>query len=453
MFADGLPDDARRLVLHHLPVRSLIACEGVSKHLRSAATEDEIWRSRCEEHWPRCNIGSAAPSCRACFANANGWWQLSTLPRTIIECVSGRRPRGYSNEITAIDSDETTVISAMDTICLRSGETEKAWKLGKYQKVNDLKLLPDGSGAALALIHGAPAGDDLSDNLCGLCQVVRLDAHSVEYGTMNAPLPEPVWSNRDTEGTARFGRRYSALLLSGPSHAFLLNTHDNVFPLARLDLSSGALTDERGTHHDWPVYDWKLRSACADGDGSPHELTIGMMRASESVLVHHDIRVPDPRNCTLQATGHAHVRRVRQGSTGTHTVLTSHSRSKAIEVWDLRKFGSSGFGSGSAGGGTAGHVTPRAEPADRFVCAGNAPDMHCAHGIVTAISGGPPGTTYGAKLHVFSASPRRLSAECALPEIVIDDGHRLTCPLGITRTGRTLTLIADRQRLLQCRVP
>ena len=43
----SLPDDARRLVLHRLPVESLIACEAVSKRLRAAATEDEVW-------WPRC---------------------------------------------------------------------------------------------------------------------------------------------------------------------------------------------------------------------------------------------------------------------------------------------------------------------------------------------------------------------------------------------------------------
>ena len=64
-----------------------------------------------------------------------------------------------------------------------------------------------------------------------------------------------------------------------------------------------------------------------------------------------------------------------------------------------------------------------------------------------------PGTTYGAKLHVISSAPRRLAVETTLSEIVVDDAHRLACPLGVKLTGRTLTLIADKQRLLTLQVP
>ena len=131
---------------------------------------------------------------------------------------------------------------------------------------------------------------------------------------------------------------------------------------------------------------------------------------------------------------------MRHGTAGTPYVLTSHTRSKAVELWDLRKFGSG--------------PPAKAEPVEAYRCAGNAPDFHCAHGIVAAVCGGAPGTTYGAKLHIFSSAPRRLAAETTLNEIVVDDAHRLTCPLGVKLTGcNTLTLVADRHRLLTCRVP
>ena len=311
-----------------------------------------------------------------------------------------------------------------------------AWATKRFQHIKDVRLLPAG-GAALALVSAVPP-EDHNDH--GLCQAFCLTAHSLEHGTFDAPLPEPIWSNRG-DGLGRFDQ----LLPSGPSNVYLLNTTTAVYCVARLDLTTGVISDYRATHHAWPV-PFELRSACHDGQDTPHELTTAMKRGSESVLVHHDLRIPSAYSgCALCATGHANVRRIRQGSAGTRTVLSSHSRSKSIELWDLRKFGSAGA--------LLGERAPIGEPSDDFRCAGNAPDMQCENGIIAAISGGAPGTTYGAKLHVFSASPRRLSAEYILPEIVIDDGHRLSCPLGITLTGRMLTLMADRQRLLRCWVP
>ena len=123
-------------------------------------------------------------------------------------------------------------------------------------------------------------------------------------------------------------------------------------------------------------------------------------------------------------------------------MLTSHTRSKLIELWDLRKFGTGLW-----------HAACRPAPVESFRCAGNAPDFDCEAGIIAAVCGGAPGTTYGAKLSVLSSAPRRLAVETTLSEIVVDDGHRLTCPLGVKLTGRTLTLIADKQRLLTLRVP
>ena len=39
-----LPGDARRLVFAHLPLKSLLSCEAVSKQLHTAAVEDEVWQ-------------------------------------------------------------------------------------------------------------------------------------------------------------------------------------------------------------------------------------------------------------------------------------------------------------------------------------------------------------------------------------------------------------------------
>ena len=68
-----LPGDALRLVFAHLPLKSLLSCEAVSKQLHTAAVEDEVWQWRCEEHWPSANLGSTVATYRACFRSANGW--------------------------------------------------------------------------------------------------------------------------------------------------------------------------------------------------------------------------------------------------------------------------------------------------------------------------------------------------------------------------------------------
>ena len=92
-------------------------------------------------------------------------------------------------------------------------------------------------------------------------------------------------------------------------------------------------------------------------------------------------------------------------------------------------------------------------PVDSFRCSGNAPDFACEDGVVAAVSGGSPGTTYGAKLHTFGTSPRRLASECLLPEIVSSDSFWHSCSTGLKLTGRTLTMVADAQRILRCTMP
>ena len=196
---ETLPDDARRLVLQRLSTRSLIRCEAVSKTLRSATTEDGVWQPRCLEYWPSCHIGSTVRSYRCCFASANGWLHLPTLPRAVFEGFKGttRRRSAPMTQIHAFDADETRVTTAtMQNNCInirfQSGEIDVAWVTGSSQRVHDVKLLPD-ADAVLALVFGPAPGDAPFESLC---QVVRLNAHALERGTIDAPLPEPIWSNR-----------------------------------------------------------------------------------------------------------------------------------------------------------------------------------------------------------------------------------------------------------------
>merc|ERR1711871_1867070 len=125
------------------------------------------------------------------------------------------------------------------------------------------------------------------------------------------------------------------------------------------------------------------------------------------------------RPACIATTGHANVRRVRHATAGTPYVLTSHTRSKLVERWDLRKFGTAAQYSALSS------LSLKHMPVESFRCAGNAPDFHCEAGLIAAVCGGAPGTTYGAKLHLLSSAPRRLAVETSLSEIVVDDAHRL----------------------------
>ena len=194
------------------------------------------------------------------------------------------------------------------------------------------------------------------------------------------------------------------------------------------------------------------RSMCCH-PAAPYEVTLALRNGSRSMLVHLDPRLPGWSALGAE-THHSHILRVR--SAGPNSVLTSHTRSKEIHLWDIRRFGCSAIGldgSHLPAASTQYPTQARTAPVGSYKCAGNAPDMHCDAGIIAAVSGGAPGTTYGAKLHIFSDAPRRLAVDATLSEVVIDDGHRLSCPQGIRLDGRTLTMVADKQRLLRCWVP
>ena len=59
------------------------------------------------------------------------------------------------------------------------------------------------------------------------------------------------------------------------------------------------------------------------------------------------------------------------------------------------------------------------------------------------------------KLQVFADRPRRISnsAGAVLPEIVMDTFNRHGYARGLRLGTRTLTLLADRERLIRCTMP
>jgi hypothetical protein len=513
-----LPGDARRLVFAHLPLKSLLSCEAVSKQLHTAAVEDEVWQQRCEEHWPSANLGSTVATYRACFRSANGWSRLPALPRAVanVDPADGqrtsRRSAPVAPSICAFDaSTHAQVCATSQRVCLRWAGQERTveWANRPSLALADVKLLPGSEGCSCSGSNitraRARARARARTRTCYREAPRPLGLFRRGGATLLVPLGSdalaaPLWSSEDLEpGDTAARAPFDELLMTDDATSVLLvGRRAGWLPppsIISLDLTRPAVTGRKASYtysEGLCLPADELRSACNDPSSAPHQVTAAMKLGGaaarihlrlphtrtqtiptprpssqphptitgppppprpprtgtvpsptgESRLLHYDLRV-GPIGCqhTCMATGHANVRRVRQGTAGTPYVLTSHTRSKLIELWDLRKFGS-GL-----------QAACRPVPVESFRCAGNAPDFHCEAGIIAAICGGAPGTTYGAKLHVFSSAPRRLAVETTLSEIVVDDAHRLACPLGVKLTGRTLTLIADKQRLLTLRVP
>ncbi len=262
------------------------------------------------------------------------------------------------------------------------------------------------------------------------------------------PEPTPLWKTWSVGDGGGFTQFESV----DATHALVLRTkYPNVDSLSATnglvlaDLCADAAVHRLPTLHQSDV-PFHAKSMCK----LPHtlEATVAMRFGARSFLFHADLRTAATWVAKVE-THHEGVLRARCGGADGFSVLASHSRSRRIQLWDLRRFRHAE----GAAGDPVGRPSQHDQPADEFICAGNAPDFHCSHGIVAAISGGPARAQYGAKLHVFSAAPRRLAVEVTLPEIVIDEGYRLRVPQGIKLAGRTCTVLADKERLLRCWVP
>jgi len=84
---------------------------------------------------------------------------------------------------------------------------------------------------------------------------------------------------------------------------------------------------------------------------------------------------------------------------------------------------------------------------------GNGPDFASdeSHSMVACIAPGPPGTTFGAKVHLFG--PGGMQVETVTTEIIIDSHYRKTVTRGVSLWHRSLSILADEQRILRYHIP
>lgn len=431
-----LPRDLLVAVLRRLSASSLLACEATSKTLRQAASDDSLWGAVGAPFWPLGpNLGALAPTCRACYYSANGWAHLRKCTRrveSVEEGSRGARQRGPRRWIAAFDANATMLLIATthggagpETITVRRGDGLPAEAVDQAlggAAVHDVKLPAADSARPLVLAQDAD----------GLARIGVLDTGALHVSW--------AWQSVSTLPRVSIGRpRFElACPAAAPQRALLRDTT----ALAVVDLQAGATL----SRHPWagPGGAWEARSACADPQ-QPEVAVVAWRGPQRSVLTLFDCRLPEGLAAAALETHHANVCRLAAGPH--HSCYTSHARCKDIERWDLRRASTSGLASPLSPHGA------RSAPCERARCSGNAPDFDFQGGVLAAVSGGAAGTQLGAKVHVFSSEPRSLAAECTLPEVVSDEtAHRLSCPRGIRVSGRSISLLADAQRVIQCRV-
>ena len=446
---DSLPEEARRLVLRNLPAPSLCACQSVCHALKESASCDEIWQTLCQQHWRGARLGQFVRSYQECYRSANGWANLRSVPRAIAydaqnmgaiipwtEFLGPKRQR-ILHELTAFDATEATFVAASAERAYRyafhfesCGTVSKLEvSLGGY--LYDLRLLPhaEETPSALALVN------DLS--IHGSEWTSRLQ--KIVAGSEFHPV-----QTSDLEVLCTIDGKVKSFELSGTSHAIGLGASRSgaACRMVLADLATGQTVSDAILGGQSSSTACDIRNMChMPRGGGSHEATVALRQGRRSILVHADFREANPYVLSL-AMPHENIMRVRCHGGGTGA-LTSFARSKEILLWDLRAFGTD-----------VGDPVRAQAPAVAFRCSGNAPDFHSSEGIVCGISGGPPGTTYGAKLHVFSTTPHKVEVDVVLPEVVIDEGHRRHGkPQGVVLAGRSLTVMLDSQRLLRCWVP
>lgn len=423
----SLSADELTLVLRQLPFRDLQRCEAVSRAMRFSAASDTVWQPHCHAFWPDAALCATVHTFRELFRSANGWQYLVRLPHAVVGPASDlrgarRRSAGTLPPLVGFDvAGDVLVTATGKAITLRSGDAAPL-AINSEHVIQDVKLLPGGT-AVLALC---------SD---GSLRTVRTVA---QEGCLTVSPPIERLPDRGRMGMVCPRSHLSAPKVLVGCYAPML-----MAPGACLvDIAGGQVGEMLQVG-----YTQELRSVCVSDDA--REVALGCRAGSRSLVYICDTRQSWVASQRLD-THHANVVRIRLN--GEHGLLASHARSKEVKLWDRRKLSGGGVYSGGSMLSPP-DAGPRQEAADAFHCVGNAPDFDCLGGELVAVSGGAPGTSYGAKLHVFSTEPRRLRAEANLPEVVIDDRHRLRCSVGVKLESRAITLVADEQRLIRCWVP
>ena len=283
-----LPGDARRLVFAHLPLKSLLSCEAVSKQLHKAAVEDEVWQRRCEEHWPSANLGSTVATYRACFRSANGWSHLPALPRAVASVDpapdgqrTSRRSAPVAPSICAFDaSTHAQVCATSQRVRLRWAGQERTveWADQPSLALADVKLLPGSEGEApraLGLFRRGRA-----------TLLMPLDSDA---------LPAPLWSSEDLDPGDTARAPFDELLMTDDAASVLLvgrRETSGQFTLwdpsiISLDLNRPAVTGRKASYSEGlrlPAEE--LRSACNDPSSAPHQVTAAMKLGGAAARTH-----------------------------------------------------------------------------------------------------------------------------------------------------------------------
>ncbi|EOD16288.1 hypothetical protein EMIHUDRAFT_210628 [Emiliania huxleyi CCMP1516] len=427
---DELPLELLVLTLRALSAQQLCCCDATCKALHAAARDESLWRSLCEQQWPS---GPNLSSCRASFSSANGFAHLRRLPRRVIDVVErkdgpGRRAgqRDVPAQVTSVDADATRLVASLnakggaygEVVCLsRTGVRRWSLQLGRLLK--DVRIVGEHVLALHADTDWEPklavvgANGALRGQLCSL-PAASAGAVPAGWGSYHGLAVPP--SQPDTALAYSVSGCWCAVDL--PTGATLLHA------------DAGHLGSPDAEHY----------SLCAD-PLHPHLATAAWRAGARSWLGRVDVRCGAGLQAALLCTRHSGLLRVGAGRE--HRVLTSHARCKEIEPSLTVGFSSSHDSE---------HARSSQPRVEAWRCAGNGPDFDFNDGVLAAVSAGAPGTSFGAKLHVFADAPRRITADVPLSEIVIDDSYRHTCPRGIRVGGGTISLIADRRRAIQCLV-
>ena len=364
---ETLPHDALVALLQNLPPRPLLSVAATSKFLHVAAFDETLWHNHCHRLWPTANRGSLLATYRECFRFHNGWACLDRLPRRVIDLagpLTTRQPTRSTAQppvVTAFDASDRVIaiasrcnrkgvapVPALELHSVAEGVPTQRVALPAAAVVSCCELLP--ADSRLALVFAAkPAG----------APVMAFGVRSLEGVSDPVPLWTAERSNPNYIRRALWSAAQPASLLlhvsGSPTHGAYLSSTCELLDLhaQRPTLTIRASTLGSGCS-------FEVEDVCLPEPSSPHHVVLALRAGRSSALAAVDTRV-GPTATLIVPTHHESVWRLGAGRDG--MCLTSHSFCKDVEAWDLR--------------GTSGCA------AERYHCAGNAPDFDQVSGWYT----------------------------------------------------------------------
>ena len=468
-----LPAELRLTCVRGLPAEDLAAASATCSTLNDdISADDASWRLCCLPYFTAAP-SAISPSAKVCYSTANGWARISSVPRTTVSAAtpsSGRGSRTRTHNLAQISAwdacdDDCLLFSTVPSVgqlptlsvvhfdaeqgqeqrrqtfempCAPSTADEPIGSGRSARQVQDIVRLPMSSAQperALTLCHHhgtrvavhalkstTAGGDEL--------QVVPLWTLSdaVAFDGMPGFLPHRLAWQRSTGTSAETWTDGAADVPAPPVGQLVAWGWTRA---CVCDVRTGQVVTRRAP----PVAE-RMIDLCFPDPSNPHLIAMAAQGGpyEHGKIVLHDLRVDGGAQLSI-TTPHHLICRLRPGPDPL-VLLSSHKICKDIEQWDLRR--------------------PQLQPGRAFAhCAGNAPDFEYAQSTLVCFSRGSPGTTFGAKLQVFADRPCKISntAGAILPEIVIDTFNRHSYARSLRLGTRTLTVLADGERLIRCSMP